>query len=280
MLTDLNRSLLPDDGLTGHLKALKRCQGAVCYGALVTHFGTQSPKTLEWRIDRRRPYDRDGDPSISNKYRRWRQGKALPGQDTVAWVRERSGGSVRLDFWLGLPLWELLAAEPPPLQRIHQLLEASPSTITDSLFRYNSSDGGRPHHTMLDDAQILAIRNQHSLAAFIALLCLARKSEMFADSQRHYLPAACAFDILPRILYTYRPLRYRWEGLFACLKNILWVYLYADRLDCKFSMETVGSSLQALDANPAAELPQLSGKRVRVIVEGATEYEEWLAENR
>lgn len=280
MLTDLVRPFLPDDGWTGHLKALKRCQGAACYGALASHFGTQSPKELEWRVDRRRPYGGEGDPSISNKYRRWRQGKALPGQDTVAWVRERSGGGVRLDFWLDLPLWELLAPEPPPLQRIHQLLEASPSTIRDSLFRYSSSDGGQPYHTMLEDAQILAIRNQHSLAAFIALLCLARKSEMFADAQHHYLPAACAFDILPRILYTHRPLRYRWEDLFACLKRIFWEYMYSDRMDCKFPIGTTRAGLQILDADPTAELPQLSGKRMRVIDEGPTEYEEWLAENR
>lgn len=278
MPTGLHLPFLHDDGWAEHTKAVKRCQGAACYGALVAHFGTQSPKELEWRIDRRKPYGGEGDPSISNKYRRWRQGKALPGQDTVTRIRERSGGSVRLDFWLGLPLWELLALAPPPLQRIHQLLEASPSAIRKSLFRYSSFDGKRYYHTMLEDAQLLAIRNQHSLAAFITLLCLARKSEMFADGQHHYLPAACAFDILPRILYLYRPLRYQWEGLFACLKRIFWMCMYSDRLDCKFSIETVRSGLQALDADPAAELPQLSGKRVRVIDEGPTEYEEWLEE--
>jgi len=281
MLTGLDHAFLDDAFWAGHLKAVKRCQGAVCYGALVSHFGTQSPKELEWRIDRRRPYEGDGDPSISNKYRRWRQGKALPGQDTVARVRERSGGSVRLDFWLGLPLWELLAPEPPPLQRIHLLLESSPSTIRDSLFRYSSFDGRRFFHTMLEDAQVLAIRNQHSLAAFTALLCLARKNEMFADVQNHYLPAACAFDILPRVLYTNQSLRYRWEGLFGCLQCIFWEFIYpGDRLDCKFSIETVRSGLRALDADPAAELPQLSGKRVRVLDEGPTEYEEWLEDNR
>jgi len=271
---------LDDDFWTGHLKAVKRCQGAVCYGALVAHFGTQSPKHLEWRIDRRRPYDGDGDPSISNKYRRWRQGKALPGRSAVAWVRERSGSSVRLDFWLGLPLWELLAPEPPPLQRIHQLLLASPVTIRGSVFRYASFDAERCFRTTREPAQLLAIRNQHSLDAFIALLCLARKSEMFSDAQHHFLPTACAFDILPRVLYTHRPLRYRWEDLFACLETIFWSYPfpYPDRRDCKFSIETVRSGLQALDVDPAAELPQLSGKRVRVIDERPTEYEEWLAE--
>lgn len=276
MLNGLDRPFLSDDYWTGHLKMLTCCQGAVCYGALAAHFGTQSPKKLEWRVDRRRPYGREGDPSISNKYRRWRQGKALPGDETVAWVRERSGGSVRLDFWLGLPLWELLAPEPPPLQRIHQLLEASPSTIRNCLFRYSSCNGGRPHHTILEDAQILAIRNQYSLAAFIALLCLARKSEMFADGQHHYLSVACAFDILPRVLYTHQSLRYRWEDLFGCLQRIFWELIYSDyRLGCKFSIETVRSGLQALDADPAAELPQLSGKRVRVIDERPIEYKEW-----
>lgn len=280
MLNDLDRPFLPDGAWADHKKAVKRCQGAACYGALVAHFGTQSPKELEWRVDHRRPYGGEGDPSISNKYRRWRQGKALPGHDTVVWVRERSSGSVRLDLLLGLPLWELLAPEPPPLKRIHQLLEASPLTIRNSLFRYSSFDGNRHQHTMLEDDQLLAIRNQYSMAAFIALLCLARKSEMFADSQRHYMPAACAFDILPRVLYTYPSLRYRWEGLFTCLELIFWSYVYSDRRDCKFSIETVRSSLQALDTDPTAELPQLSGKRVRVIDEGPTEYEEWLAQSR
>lgn len=278
MRADLVSPFLPDDDRAEYLKALKCCRGAVCYGALVAHFGTQSPKALEWRIDRRRAYDCDGDPSISNKYRRWRQGAALPGRATVARVRDRSGGSVRLDFWLGLPLWELLAPAPPPLQRIHQLLETSPGPIRGSLFRYSSSDGGRPSHTILEDTQILAIRNQRSLAAFIALLCLARKSEMFADGRHHFLPVACAFDILPRILYTYRPLRYEWEGLFACLQRTFWTFAYSNRQDCIFSIETVRSKLQALDANPATELPEPSGKRVRVAYKGPTEYEQWLAE--
>ncbi|WP_136256464.1 hypothetical protein [Metallibacterium scheffleri] len=258
--------LPPTDGWVGHKKEVKRVRGAACYAALAAHFGTDSPKELEWRVDGRRPYGRDGDPSISNKYRRWRQGRALPSDETAARVIERSGGSVRLGFWRDLPLWELLAPEPPPMQRIHRLLETSPKPIRRILF-FNSVPDimGRFCHTLPERDQTLAIRNQYSLDALIVLLCLARKGEMLEDDPQHHLPSACAFDILPRVLYTHWPLRYRWEHLFACLDRIYWQRVYLDGSCYMYPIKKMRAHLMMLDADPAAKLPQKSGKRLRVI---------------
>ena len=264
--------LPPPDGWASHQQDVKRCRGTVCYGALAAHFGTDSPKILEWRVDRRQPYGGDGDPSTSNKYRRWRQGKALPHDDTVTNVAVRSGGSVRLDFWRDLPLWGLLTPDPPPLQRLHAVLEKSPLPVRRVLFpiKYAFAMDGYPpaerfHHSMLDREQTLGIRNLRSLGAFIALLCLARKAEALNDDPHHFLPSLCAYDVFPRVLYSYRPLRYRWEGLFGCLERIFWSRIYATGYSPEFPIATVQENLRALDADPAAELPRLSGKRLRVL---------------
>lgn len=249
-----------------HDKAIKRCRGTVSYGALAAHFGTDSPKILEWRIDRRTPYSTGDDASTSNKYRRWRQGQALPHDDTIAQVAGRSAGGVRLGYWRDLPLWELLAVEPPPMQRLHGFLERSSRSVRQILFMDGQPDRlGRFHHSMLERSRTLAIRNLRSLDAFLALLCLARKGEILDDDPHHFLPAACAFDIFPRVLYSHRPLRYRWEGLFNCLHRIYWSRVYLDGAIYTYPIESVYSGLNALDANPAAELPQMSGKRRRDI---------------
>lgn len=257
--------LPPDHDWKDHQKAVKRCRGTVCYGALAAHFGTESPKILEWRIDRRAPYCAGDDPSTSNKYRRWRQGRALPHDDTVADVGIRSAGAVRLNFWRDLPLWELLAGEPPSLQRLYGFLEGTPRPIKQILFMDGQPDSqGRFHHSRPTRSQTLAIRNLHSLDAFLTLLCLARKGEVLEDDPHHFLPAECAFDIFPRVVYSHRPLRYRWEeGLFNCLHRIYWSRVYLDGAIYEFPIETVRSGLCSLDANPAAELPQMSGKRFR-----------------
>lgn len=259
--------LPPDHDWNTHHKAVKRCRGTVCYGALAAHFGTDSPKTLEWRVDQRTPYSAGEDPSTSNKYRRWRQGLALPHDDTIANVGARTAGGVRLDFWRDLPLWELLAAEPPSLQRLHGFLEGSHTSVRQILFMDDQPDRlGRFHHSLPGRSQTLAIRNLHSLDAFLALLCLARKGEALEDDPHHFVPAECAFDIFPRILYSYRPLRYRWEeGLFSCLHRIYWSRVYLGGAIYDFPIEAVRSNLCLLDAYPAAELPQMSGKRLRDI---------------
>ena len=256
--------LPPDDGWVSHRQEVKCCRGSACYAALAAHFGTDSPKTLEQRVDKREPYDVDGDTAISNKYRRWRQGKALPGDDTIAHVLKSSGGSIRLGFWRDLPLWELLSPEPPSIYRLHQLLEAMPLMIKRTLFMDGMPNRqGRYQHSPVERDQVLAIRNHGTLDAFLTLLCLARKGEVLEDDPRHYLPAAGAFDILPRVLFAYRPLRYRWEGLFACLDRIFWQRVYSIGAHYSFPVEHVRSGLEILMANPAAELPLASGKRIR-----------------
>ena len=221
--------LPPADSWANHRIEVKRCAGAACYGALASHFGTDSPKRLEWLVDHRKPYGCDSDAAVSNKYLRWRQGKALPHDDTVSHVASLTKNSVRLDFWRGLPLWELLAPEPPSMQRLHRLLEALPSSIRRILFLNSSPDRlGRYRHCMVDRQQTIAIRSQRSLDAFIALLCLARKGEILDDDPHQFLSSACAFDIFPRVLFTHQPLRYRWQELFTCIERVFWKRSYVD----------------------------------------------------
>lgn len=256
--------LPPEDGWISHRREVKCCRGSACYAALAAHFGTDSPKTLELRVDGRKPYDVDGEVSISNKYRRWRQGSPLPGDATVSKVLKRSGGSVRLGFWRDLPLWELLAPEPPSMQRIHQLLETTSPMIKRVLFMDRMPNRqGRYQHSPVERDQVLVIRNQGTLDALIALLCLARKGEVLEDDPRQYLPAAGAFDVLPRVLYAHKPLRYRWEDLFACLERIFWKRVYSIGATYSFPMEQVQSGLETLTANPAAKLPFTLGARNR-----------------
>ncbi|MGR4877050.1 hypothetical protein [Pseudoxanthomonas sp. LARHCG66] len=253
----------PEDGWVSHIKEVKQARGTACYGALAAHFGTESPKTLEWRADRRELYgqgDDDADPSASNKYRRWRQGKALPSSDSIEFIRGRTGGSVRLEYWKDLPLWELLAPVAPPISRLHRLLEQMPLSIRLQLF----DDGepnlrGRFEHVWPEGDRIRAIRNQASVEALIALLCLARKGEEMEDDARHYLPSACAYDLLPRVLYGNPALRYRWEGLFACIERLFWNRIYYSGRFSVFPIEAVRVGLQALDADPRAVLPVVSG---------------------
>lgn len=261
--------LPPRDAWAAHKKEVKRCRGTACYAAIAAHFGSDSPKILEWRIDRRTSYTtKDDDKSLSNKYLRWRQGMALPSADSVAHVLDRSKGGVRLDFWRDLPLWELMAAEPPSIRRLHAILESLHPSIRSLLFGLGGQLG-QYNHSMPDRDQTLAIRNQRSLAAFIALLCLARKGETLDNDPQHFLPSACAFDLFPRILYSHPPLRYRWEGLYACLERIFWKRLYIIKMHSDYSIDAVRSNLQALDQDPSADLPRVSGKRFRVINEEA-----------
>ena len=256
--------LPPVDDWAAHRAEIKCCRGTTCYAALVTHFGTDSPKELEKRVDRRSPYHtRGGDLSISNKYRRWRQGKALPRDDSIKHVLNHTGGSVHLGWWRDLILWELLDPEPPSMQRINHLLEQSPPPVRKILFFDEAPNSlGRYEHSNPDRSMILGIRNHFALDAFLALLCLARKGELLEEDPQHFLPATCAFDIFPRVLYTYPPLAYRWENLYACLERIYWRRLYGNGAYFLREIGTVRANLQALQIDSTSVLPMLSGNRV------------------
>lgn len=250
------------DELKNRLKELKRIRGAVCFGALASHFGAESSKKLEWRVDRRLPYGEDVDSSPSNKYLRWRQG-TLPHDVSLAHVEARTAGSVRLGYWRDLPLWQIISPNPPSISSLHRFLEQMPKNIRKILLHHTSpAIYGRFHHAIPERSQILAVRNQRSLDAFMTLVCLARKGEVLENHQFHFLSAACAYEILPRVLYSHKPLRYQWEGLFAYLHQILWCGVYPNGAPFHFPIETVRQSLDALDADPAANLPNFSGSRV------------------
>lgn len=252
----------PTDERKTRFKELKRVRGAVCFGALAAHFGAESSKKLEWRVDRRLPYGEDVDSSPSNKYLRWRQG-TLPHDDSLTHVEARTAGSVRLGYWRDLPLWQILSPDIPAISSLHQVLEQMPRNIRKVLLHdTDPAREGRFHHTIPDRSQILAVRNQRSLDAFIALVCLARKGEVLENDPLHFLPAACAYEIFPRILYSHKPLRYRWEGLFECLRKVLWCRVYSNGASFHFPVEMIHRSLAALDADPEATLPNLTGLRV------------------
>ena len=258
----------PNDGDWGpHTREVKAARGAVCYGALAAHFGSDSPRILDWRVDRLAPYGKDDDEkdlSGSNKYLRWRQGKSLPHPASIALVSQRSGGSVNLAYWKDLPLWELLTPTAPAIARLNHLLELMPMNIRRHLFVDGAPDRrGQFHHGWPEGDQIRAIRNQASLNALIALLCLARKGEVLEDHPRHYFPSLCAFDLFPRVLYCHRALRYRWEGLFACIERLFWNRIYTSGYQGVFPIDSVHEGLAALDADPDADLPLQSGKNAR-----------------
>ncbi|WP_290594578.1 hypothetical protein [Arenimonas sp. SCN 70-307] len=248
-----------------HRDAVKRARGSACYGALAAHFGTQSPTLLEMRVDGRQPYGEDGEKVASNKYNRWRQGKALPSDVTVAHVSQKSAGAVRLDCWRDLPLWELLAAECPPVPRLHRIIEQSHS-VRHVLFLDGKPDRFGYNHAPLDRKNALGLRNLRSLDAFIALLALARKGEQLEHAPQHYLPALCAFDILPYVLSGNPALRYRWEGLFGCCKRIFWNMIYVTGQVGQFRLEEVQTRLRALEVEPGVPLPQLAGVRVKTLI--------------
>lgn len=247
-----------------HAEEVRVAQATACYGALAAHFGTESPKLLERRVDGCSPSDGDDERVFSNKYRRWRKGSA-PHDTSVAHIYARTAGSVRLDFWRDLPLWELLAPQAPAMPRLLRMLEGSSPNVRHILFPSSCEmQPGRFHHSPPTRSQLLGIRNLRSLDAFLALLCLARKGEEVEDDTQHYLSSACAFDIFPRILHRYRPLHYRWEQLYACIERLYWNRVYINGIYAEFPIETVRLRLEQLASAPTSNLPEKSGRRFRV----------------
>ncbi len=120
---------------------------------------------------------------------------------------------------------------------------------------------GRFEHTTHDRATTLGIRNLFSLDAFITLLCLARKGELLDEDPLHSLPALCAYDVFPRVLYRHLPLAHKWQVLYRCIERIYWLKLYGDGVYFKLGIETIEDNLASLRTDPAKPLVMKSGLR-------------------
>lgn len=253
----------PSRDWSEHKQSIKVSKGAICYGAISAHFGTDSPSELEFRIDNRRPYHlKDGDTSVSNKYRRWRNGQALPSKESRKWILKKSGGSVRLAYWQDHFLWDLLAPKPPSVELLNRFLESASASIRKLLFLEKAPNQyGRFIHKIPNRQEILGIRNLHSLEAFVMLLCLARKGDLIEYDPLHKLAAASAYDIFPRILYSHKPLAYKWERLFGCIHSVFWQNIYGEGLVFPKEIDTVRNNLEELYRNPNAKWKMTSGTR-------------------
>ena len=256
-----------DETWREHGRELALCRGAACFKAVALHFGTDSAKALEQRIDGRGPYVNEmGDRSWSGKYRRWLTRGTVPTDETVERVRVRSEGAVDLAMWRDLVLWSVLEATPPSLARLHATKERFSPQIRTVLFGDHLPNRmGRFVHFDIGRDRLLALRDLHSLEALCALLCLAREGELLGDDPRHSLPTMCAFDILPRVLCAHPPLRTRWQILYACLERVFFARVYGDGICLAFSAAAIERALARLDTDAHAELPQLAGRRKRVL---------------
>ncbi len=242
-----------------HAEDLKRCRGAACYTAVARHFGTDSPKRLEQRIDRNAPYKNDGDESISNKYRRWRQGKALPSNRSIGFVSERSGNTVDLKYWRDLPLWELLAKEPPTIPRLHDILLSTPRTVRHIL----GINGAEPRQYGVSFAypisdRLIELRDLRTLEAFLALLALARKAEVVEDHQGHYIAVASAFDIFTRVMIDNTQLFTAWPTLFTCIERVFWRRVYFSGICIDLPVTKAAADMEVLLCSSGAPLTQIS----------------------
>jgi len=245
-----------------HAANIARCRGSACFAAIARHFGTDAPNELERRIDRREPYVKDGEKSWSRKYRQWVTKGKLPSDNTCNFIWGRSGRSVDLRRWRDLFLWELLSLTPPSLERIHEEMAAMPLQIRRKLSAQHDDDGsGRFARCEFERETVLSLRNLRSLDAFTALLCLSREGEIINADPHHYLPAFCAFDMLPWILYSHPELRYRWEHLFECLRMTYWNRAYVNNMTFIPNRETIVEHLATLDADPHATIAPKSGLR-------------------
>lgn len=246
-----------------HQREVAKCRGATCFAALAAHFKTKSPVVLEKRVDGRSPYiTQGGERSSSGKYRRWFRDGIAPSDDTIERVLGLTDNAFDLGYWRDLILWQLLARDPPALDKLHYLMEESfPRSIRKILFdEYDRDRFGRFIHFDIGREQILDLRDVRSLPAFLAMLCLAREGELLGDDPRHSLPTMCAFDMLPYVLHRCAPLRFRWENLFACLERVFFRRIYGDSgAYYDFPRQRVASGLVTLDSDPNAPLRQMSG---------------------
>ena len=241
---------------------VQRRRGAACFGAAAAHFGTTSPKTLEVRIEQKRYVTQYDERTSSGKYMRWYRDGVRPSDATAARIKERSGGAVDIQYWRDLPLWELLDPTPPPIDRLHQLMEAMPRGIGRLLFG-DSPEWRTPRfvHHILERNEYLAIRNIGSLDAFICLLCLACKGDLLDHDPSHYTPARCALDLFPRVVHRHPALAFQWEKLYACLSRIFWQRAYSNGVGYQFDIEVTRQNLLALQEGRPDDMKLYSGRR-------------------
>ncbi len=202
-----------------------------------------------------------GDRSSSGKYRQWWRDGSAPSASTIDQVRERSGNSVDVAYWKDLPLWRLLGREPPSIEWLQQTKEAMPQNVRKVLFVDGLPTRGRFIHMHLERDDKLRLRDLGTLEAFIALLCLAREGEILGHDPNHFLPTACAFDILPRVLSSQRQLYFRWETLFWRMETEFFSRVYGDGIYFDFDIKNTKEALKSLEADPQATWPLLSGNR-------------------
>lgn len=250
------------EAVEAHRELITRCRGAACFAAIARHFGTSYPNMLERRIDGRTPYKKGDEKSWPGKYRKWLRDGKSPSSETCDFVRTKSGQSVDLKRLRDLFLWDLLQVSPPSLDALHEYMVSMPLQIRRKLSAGMDEDGtGRFARHELERDTVLSLRNLGSLDAFQALLCLAREGEIINDDRRHYLPALCAYDLVPRVLHSHPELRAVWERLYDCLEFVYWNRAYLGNMTFRPSKEKVAECLGQLDANPSAAIEQLAGRR-------------------
>lgn len=254
------RPPIPDEAAwKAHAQSIAYLAGGVCFSALVAHYGVRSPKALESRVfgtstgDHREP---------SGIFRRWWRYGSVPDPETASLIRQRTAGAVDLTYWRELPLYALLAREPPPINWLQQLRESMPKPILQILFQDGRPIRDRWVHLRSGRADLLKLRARPTLASFTTLLSLAREGEILGHDPSHFLPTACAYDMLPRVLLATPPLLAVWDRLFTCLDLIFFRRSYAGGMYFEFSQSDVANALTSLPTDPRFRWPLAAGRNV------------------
>lgn len=254
------RPPLPDEpAWIAHAEEIDRLRGSVCFNVLVAHFGVRSPRALEAKISGVAPTGDGAAPS--GKYRRWWRYGAMPSDDTVAEIRAKTLGAVAIDQWRDLPLYELLARDAPSIARLQQIREAMPPRVRRVLFERGRPIDDRWIHLRLERNDYLTLRELGTLPAFITLLSLAREGEVLGHDPSHFIPSACAFDMLPHVLLATPSLLEQWPRLFACLDRVFFRRVYADGITFPFDPSIVVEALAGLRLDSQHKWRLMAGHR-------------------
>lgn len=112
----------------------------------------------------------------------------------------------------------------------------------------------------LERADHLKLRALGTLSAFMALLSLSREGEILGHDPSHFLPAACAFDMLPRVLIATPLLLPPWKSLYACLDRIFFQRIYADGMYWQFEQTVIEDAVSHLPINSEYQWPLMAGR--------------------